>query len=312
MGKEKTELSSYLIDITPIIYPTVRCEEIVDLLNKRLREHLLQTAYNNIGMFFQRRQSTQSSFKVDSYAHYQQFSSGNCIGLTLGLIQNIVTYCRNWDEIMRLPPLYIIPATLPSHYGSVDDFGHVALLVLCSNGVILLDSGFHIPQAVVLKNMEEVIVSVGEKIWRFQLEQERKHVDKTRISGVIHASVETPRFGRESFKYLLRHISNPDGIILRTNMADAHRVSYVRRDWDGMQTSHITICFNEQLIKMAFLKKDSNLYHKAEIRFSESNSDILDIRLRLYGCPPDLVRQIKYIVNPDANEHEQGNLSRIS
>ncbi|KTD05509.1 hypothetical protein Lgra_3386 [Legionella gratiana] len=309
MGKEKTELSSYLIDITPIVYPTVRCEEIVDRLNKRLREHLWHTAYDNIGMLFQRRQSTCSAFKVDSYAYYQQFSSGNCIGLTLGLIQNILNYCRNWDEIMRLPPLYVIPATLPPHYGRADDFGHVALLVLCSDGVILLDSGFHIPQAIVLKNREEVTVTVGEKIWRFQLEQEIKHEDKVHISGVIHASVETPLFGRESFKYLLRHISNPDGIILRTNMADARRVSYVRRDWDGVQTSHITICFGEQLIKMAALKNDSNLYYKAEIHFSECKDDILDIYLSLFGCPSNLMKQIKYLVNSDIDEHERCSIS---
>lgn len=210
MGKEKSESSSFLVDIKP--HSTVRCEDIIDLLNRRLQEHLFHTAYNNIGMFFQRQRST-GTFQVDSFAHYAQFSSGNCIGLTLGLIQHLVNHCRNWEALMRLPPMYVIPATLPSHYASKGEFGHAALLVVCSNGLILLDSGFHLPQGIILQGKEEVSLSVSDKIWRFQLE-EQYNENKT-LRGVIHASVETPRFGRERFQYTLRHISNPDGIILK-------------------------------------------------------------------------------------------------
>ncbi|MFJ1269243.1 hypothetical protein ACD661_11815 [Legionella lytica] len=295
MGKEKTELSSFLIDIKP--QTTIVCEEIIERLNQRLKEHLFTTAYNNIGMFFQQRQSAPN-FQLDSFAHYEQFSSGNCIGLTLGLIQHILNYCRNWEAIMRLPPMYVIPATLPSHYERTEEFGHVALLVACSDGLILLDSGFHLHQGIVLKNDEEVSLSVGDKTWRFRLEQQIHPVDKKILRGTIQASVETSRFGREQFQYTLRHISNPDGIILKRNMVDARRVSYVRRDWDGLQTNHVTVCLREQSIKMAFLKKDRISYQKIELSFTECHHAGLDFYLQLYGCPPSLVRQISSLIQP--------------
>jgi hypothetical protein len=261
MGRDKEEISSYLVNIKP--YTTVRWENVIERFNKRLKEHLLNTAYNNISMLFQRQQST-STFEVDSFANYEQFSSGNCIGLTLGLIQNIINYCRNWEETMTLPPMYVIPATLPAHYGNSEEFGHVALLVVCANGLILLDSGFHIPQGVVLKNNDEVSLQVGDKTWRFRLDPQSKIDDKIRLKGYIHASVESPRFGREEFQYTLRHISNPDGIILK-KMTDAHNVSYVRRDWCGLQTSHVTV----------------------------------------YGCPPLIVEQIKSLVSSFLEESRQ-------
>ncbi|RUR06314.1 hypothetical protein [Legionella sp. km772] len=153
-----------------------------------------------------------------------------------------------------------------------------------------------------MKNSEPVSLTVGEKTWRFQLDAKIEYKDDNpTLSGFITASLQTSR-GLETFSYTLRHISNPDGIIFRTNMADAHRVSYVRRDWNGLQTSHVTLFLQEQLIKMALLKKDSHSYHRTAMSFSQRRSDNFDLKLRLYGCPPVLIKQIKQLISPSMEE----------
>lgn len=75
-------------------------------------------------------------------------------------------------------------------------------------------------------------------------------------------------------------------------------MSYVRRDWGGLQSHHVTVCLEEQLIKMAFLKKDSRTYQKVELRFADYSQGNLDFYLQLYGCPPLIVQQIKSLVAP--------------
>lgn len=293
-------LEQYLIDILPPKDPiTITCEQITTRLNSILRQHLHYSYYDSIGFFSERlRHKT-----ADSYAVFQRYSSGNCIGLTLGLLHEILSALGGgkWATIMRLPPFYVIPATLPAHYGGdANVFGHVALLAVCSNGLILLDSGFHIPQPIVLKNTEEVSLIVGEKTWRFRLQLPEKR-NGVLIPGKISASVETKKFGKEAFEYQLRHISNPDEIVLHAHIKKTRRISYVQRNMDGIQINHVTLDFNTQKIQMVRSSRYLGNPFVSSVNFSDIDSGMMDVVLSLSGCPPTLIEQIKFII---ASHHE--------
>lgn len=292
MSQEK-----YLMDIIPSeIYSTISAEKILNQLNRILKNHLYHTAYNSIGTFFQRLKHTP----VDSYEIFQRYSSGNCIGLSLGLLQQIIaTLGGTWENIMRLPPIYVIPATLPLHYQQGSSaLGHVALLITCTDGFLLLDPAFHLPEVIFFKNTggEEVSLKVGEKIWRFKLQSPEKKDDQF-IPGKILASVETKRFGQESFEYKLQHISNPDHIILQSSFKEIKKISYVQRNKEGIQINHLIIDLQTYQIKLARRSEHPNSYHLITLDFREHSFAELQIELNRHGCPPAIMKQIEFIIS---------------
>lgn len=220
----------------PIYLSTSKALLTTDTAANRIRpiikRHIGETQYDITPYIVDAIEKNDANFEFDSTATFQRYGSSNCIGLSLQLLTLIVLLSSDTLTPISRPPIYVIPSTLPAHFGvPSDQFGHVALLMNCRDGIILIDSGFHIPEPIVLKKNQP---------WTFKNHQ---FTFQCQWSGgnKIAAQLTTNRYGTESFEYVIQRISNPDQAITQHQTVDRPNLSYVERNESGEVTRQIKV-----------------------------------------------------------------------
>ncbi|MCF6777729.1 hypothetical protein L3V83_14250 [Thiotrichales bacterium 19X7-9] len=275
-----SDASQEKVDLTDIPLQNYRYTmvELRDKYRDILQAHLPRTAYDRSGFFHDAIEEGSDSHKFDSFAMMQKYDSSNCIGLTLSLILDIYFKTNG-----NCAPLYVIPGTLPRHYELDENlYGHVALLSVCSDGIILMDSGFHISEPILLRKGETVNHQAVTGItWQFKWDGENINAFQ----------------GKESFKYHLKHISNPDDMITQTQTGNANKVSFVSRSSEGKVVSHVSINKAKQTIEGTVNGKRLPV---TPINAIKDNVNLLDEKLSTV-CSSNVTERLKYIL---VKEHD--------
>ena len=251
--------------------------DVASMIAPTIKNHLKGTAYDITGYIAEAIREKDPDYQFDSYEIIQKYDASNCIGLSLSLLMDLVF---KFEE--KIPPIYVIPATLPKHYGvPMDVFGHVALLIVCRDGLILLDSGFHIHEPIMLyKDKEYVLKAGGNTVCKFYWDGGCK----------IKANIFNEKYGLENFEYTLKHISNPDAVITQSQTGNRKRISYVTRDGDGTITKQVTI--NRTLEQVE--AQDYETKQQIIIPFSEVNVDTFEEILSF--LPEKIIARLRLIL----------------
>jgi len=259
--------------------------EIAKMIRPALKDHLKRTAYDMTGYIEAAIEADDSNYTFDSFATIQKYNGSNCIGLSLSLLTDIV-----FKFFGKTPPIYVIPSTLPEYFGLPKGaFGHAALLMVCRDGLILLESGFHVQEPIVLHKKEaQTLLVGGDTLWRFYWDG----------GDSIKTTFVSEKYGEERFEYTLKHISNPDAAITQSSLltGERQRLSFVIRNSEGKQIKYATINRTKQQVEAFDLESQERL----TLPFSELNIEELSQTLSFLS--DDVILRIKRILKSLLNE----------
>lgn len=224
---------------------SVTTGSIIQACQDMLRDHLANTNYDRLSMaekFLD--YVTENHMEDNLITAYNAFassfnqaifddSSGNCISLNKDLQ-------RRFD--FRIP-INTIVSTLPrSHYQPGFPFyAHVATAIYCSDGIILMDSGFHVPQPIILRPSIPMSIDLGSRgTWVFVYDGVRK-IDCTICPNQTTMHWDEERQKKLRFTYYLRHILNPHSAISYPILAMDRKIPLVSRDSEGRKLAQLTI-----------------------------------------------------------------------
>ncbi|MDD9952477.1 MAG: hypothetical protein OXT67_13025 [Zetaproteobacteria bacterium] len=245
-----------------------------------LQDHLESTVYERISYF----DSMIKSFKYTSQKstlHKHQlnhsiaiklsensadFDGGNCVFLTHKLNSSLPGYLR---------PNMIKSKVLKKHYQEgFPRFCHSATLIKCSNGYLLLDSGYGLSRPIKLElDGSKDSYQMGKHVWKYSLNKKHRKI----IWEVFTLDGEFVESTYYRLKCAGSHIKIHNEISTQAALAD-RKLTAVFRDRDGFKTANIKIDLLKKNIKITQMWQDVPV---TLIPFSELEHLDLNAKIRI-------------------------------